>query len=294
MTPTCRESIAVGTYLRLTWRICSPNPGSGLCAIASVASGVTSRGAGPVPPVLNIRWHPQVSTSSIKVHSISACSSGMSRVSMRHGVDSAAANHCLSPGMPLSSYTPAEARSLIETNPIRSSCDSLMRCRSGKRFSVCAVALASFRRTKERAQNAKQLPIRARRLAVRPLGMNGADQCGKPWPICGGSLGAQPVQRVILGQQAFTPALEGVQPRFLGVRRVGPLRELSPDRRGIDVAHQATDELQLPAARLPAGDPLHRVERFAQTFGQLELGATRGAHVEQRFAQGLQCAHLCL
>ncbi len=55
IAPTCRDRIAVGTYLRLTWRICSPNPGNTLWATASVASGVTSRGAGPVPPVVSTR-----------------------------------------------------------------------------------------------------------------------------------------------------------------------------------------------------------------------------------------------
>src|SRR5438874_7912623 len=49
MTPTWRDRIAVGTYLRLTCRICSPKPGRILCATDSVASGVTSRGAGPGP-----------------------------------------------------------------------------------------------------------------------------------------------------------------------------------------------------------------------------------------------------
>ena len=50
ITATWRDRIAVGTKVRLIWRICSPKPGMVLCATASVASGVTSRGAGPVPP----------------------------------------------------------------------------------------------------------------------------------------------------------------------------------------------------------------------------------------------------
>ena len=126
MTPTWRDSIAVGTYLRLTWRICSPKPGSTLCATASVASGVTSRAAGPVPPVVSTRWQRTLSTSSISVRSISACSSGISRVSIRHGVVSAAPNQSVRPGMPLSSYTPADARSLIETRPIKSDATSVI------------------------------------------------------------------------------------------------------------------------------------------------------------------------
>ena len=45
--------IAVGTYCRLTRRICSPNPGIIFWQTCSVASGITSRTAGPVPPVNN-------------------------------------------------------------------------------------------------------------------------------------------------------------------------------------------------------------------------------------------------
>jgi len=51
ITATWRDRIAVGTKRRPICRICSPKPGISLSATASVASGVTSRGAGPVP-----RW----------------------------------------------------------------------------------------------------------------------------------------------------------------------------------------------------------------------------------------------
>ena len=129
---------------------------------------------------------------------------------------------------------------------------------------------------------------------MRLLGVNGVDQSSKACPICGGVLGAQPVERVAFGQQAFSPALEGVQPRFLGVGRIGPLRESRPDRHSVDIAHQAPDELQLSAARLSLCNPLCSVERFDEAFGQVELGASCGSDVEQRFAQGLQCIHLRL
>src|SRR5260370_486193 len=134
MTPTCRERMAAGTYLRLTWRICPPTPGT---------------------------------------------------------------------------------------------------------------SLGATRSAQKRGESPKQLPIRAWWMTVCALGMHGVDQGGKPCPVCGRALGAQPVERVVLSQQAFAPALEGVQPRFLGVRRIGPLRESRPNRRGVDVAHQAPDELQL-------------------------------------------------
>ena len=47
ITATWRDRMAVGTNFRLICRICSPNPGISLCATANVASGVTSRSAGP-------------------------------------------------------------------------------------------------------------------------------------------------------------------------------------------------------------------------------------------------------
>ena len=54
----CLESTAVGTCFSEIARICSPKPGSILSQTASVASGVTSLGAGPVPPVVMMTEHP--------------------------------------------------------------------------------------------------------------------------------------------------------------------------------------------------------------------------------------------
>ena len=45
MPAVCRDRMAVGTYLRLSCRISSPKPGIIRLQTASVASGVTSRGA---------------------------------------------------------------------------------------------------------------------------------------------------------------------------------------------------------------------------------------------------------
>jgi hypothetical protein len=77
ITATWRDRIAVGTKARLIRRICSPKPGISLVATASVASGVTSRGAGPVPPVVSTRSQRAASTSSRRVAEIVAASSGM-------------------------------------------------------------------------------------------------------------------------------------------------------------------------------------------------------------------------
>ena len=116
-TATWRERMAVGTKRRLIWRICSPKPGSSLSATAKVASGVTSRSAGPVPPVVSTRWHP-ASTSSRRVWLISACSSAIRRGTKVRGLRMARVSHACRAGRPLSSYTPLLARSLMETMPI--------------------------------------------------------------------------------------------------------------------------------------------------------------------------------
>ena len=103
ITATWRDRIAVGTNARPMRRICSPKPGISLVATASVASGVTSRGAGPVPPVVSTRSQRASSTSSRKVALIAASSSGIRRVSQSIGLSSARASHSRSAGIPLSS-----------------------------------------------------------------------------------------------------------------------------------------------------------------------------------------------
>ena len=50
--------MAVGTYWSEMALICSPKPGSIFSHTLSVASGVTSLWAGPVPPVVTTTWQP--------------------------------------------------------------------------------------------------------------------------------------------------------------------------------------------------------------------------------------------
>jgi hypothetical protein len=73
-----------------------------LVATASVASGVTSRGAGPVPPVVSTSEQP-ASTSSISVALMRSFSSGISRSSKSTGFFSARPSQSFSAGRPLSS-----------------------------------------------------------------------------------------------------------------------------------------------------------------------------------------------
>src|SRR5262249_38572080 len=100
---TCRDRIAVGTTFSETARICSPKPSSIFSQTASVASGVTSRFAGPVPPVVTIRQHPSVSARSFSVFSMTGRSSGMSRGTGSHRLERISVKQSRMAGPPLSS-----------------------------------------------------------------------------------------------------------------------------------------------------------------------------------------------
>mmetsp|Transcript_4571 Transcript_4571/g.11925 ORF Transcript_4571/g.11925 Transcript_4571/m.11925 type:complete len:213 (+) Transcript_4571:706-1344(+) len=74
----CLDKMAVGTpSASEALLISSPKPGRSFAHTRSIASGVTSRNAGPVPPVVTIRAQPFFSENSLIVDSMSSCSSGM-------------------------------------------------------------------------------------------------------------------------------------------------------------------------------------------------------------------------
>ena len=101
-TATWRDRMAVGTKARLICRICSPKPGITLCATAKVASGVTSRSAGPVPPVVSTRSQRWSSASSHSAALMSGSSSGISLSCHATGLRSARPSHSFSAGRPWS------------------------------------------------------------------------------------------------------------------------------------------------------------------------------------------------
>ena len=70
-----RERIALGVIFIDSIRITSPKPGNSRNAISRTASGVTSRVATPVPPVVRIRWQP-LFTCSRSARWMSRTSSG--------------------------------------------------------------------------------------------------------------------------------------------------------------------------------------------------------------------------
>src|SRR5690242_6375000 len=255
-TATCRERIAVGTNSRLILRICSPKPGIVLSATASVASGVTSRGAGPVPPVVSTRWQPSRSTSSIRVDSIAGRSSGMRRLCVRQGLAMALANHSSSAGMPSSLYTPLEARSLIETSPISSS-------------SLVAVIVGNLLRIRDDiAQRPEQLAIRSRRPARFALLTGVSHERTQALRVDARVDSDQRADRAVVLEQSLAPALDPVNARSLFVRNAVPDLELLADRPGVDRAHEPADVLQLAPSRLVLGNALRPINRIAQVLGQ--------------------------
>src|SRR4030043_2486534 len=73
---TARLSIASGLFFIVTILIASVKPGIVLSITASVASGVTSRGDNPVPPLVTIRSRSTVSDHSLSFVEITSASSG--------------------------------------------------------------------------------------------------------------------------------------------------------------------------------------------------------------------------
>lgn len=114
-----RDKIAVGIRPIETARIASPNPGSILVQTASVASGVTSRGDGPVPPVVMTNEQFSLSMRLMRVAEMVSSSSGIRRFTNSMGEVMHPARNWWMAGAPLSSYTPVEARSETETTPMR-------------------------------------------------------------------------------------------------------------------------------------------------------------------------------
>mmetsp|Transcript_9601 Transcript_9601/g.43735 ORF Transcript_9601/g.43735 Transcript_9601/m.43735 type:complete len:269 (+) Transcript_9601:75-881(+) len=123
---TPRLSIACGSCANADAVIACAIPGTSLCSTDAVASGVTSLGAHPVPPVVNTRLHP-VAVISLILDAICDRSSG----TMCRCVDSTcradgfpesfamAVMACKTDGPLSSAYSPENARSLTVRMPSR-------------------------------------------------------------------------------------------------------------------------------------------------------------------------------
>ena len=135
------------------------------------------------------------------------------------------------PGMPLSSYTPRDARSEIETRPISSS--SSMRRHSG---------FASAALLDDALQLAEQLAIRVRRAAARALGPRLAHERRERRAIGGGVLGRELGEAVgVVAAARVAPPLERGEVRALGGRAALPARRA---RRAIGCG--STSRISLP------------------------------------------------
>jgi hypothetical protein len=118
MPAVWRDRIAVGTCFKLSERISSPNPGISRVHAATVASGVRSRDAGPVPPVVKINAHRSRSARSIKASRTVSTPSGTRRRTARQGVVTTSCKNSSMAGPLISRYAPALARSDTVTIPI--------------------------------------------------------------------------------------------------------------------------------------------------------------------------------
>eukprot|EP00962_Isochrysis_galbana_P025599 scaffold7914_cov118-Isochrysis_galbana.AAC.6 len=123
-----RERAARGSWRSAALMSSSERPGRGLDRTASVASGVTSRGARPVPPVVSTTLTPPPSAHARSVLEICSASSGTTAVdTMRRSQQDAPLlaaysrkQRCTS-APEMSAYTPAAARSLTVKTATRSS-----------------------------------------------------------------------------------------------------------------------------------------------------------------------------
>mmetsp|Transcript_18803 Transcript_18803/g.48964 ORF Transcript_18803/g.48964 Transcript_18803/m.48964 type:complete len:223 (-) Transcript_18803:471-1139(-) len=117
MPAICRDRTAVGTYRRDMARIASPMPGSSFSMTRRVASGVTSRLAGPVPPVVMTRPQPSSSIRARMASAIAPSSSATVLRVARHSDCTREPRTLQTSGPPRSVYSPRLARSLTVTTP---------------------------------------------------------------------------------------------------------------------------------------------------------------------------------
>ena len=105
-----------GNRFRPLALIASWMPGTRATITSSVASGVTSRGPRPVPPVVMIASRPSLSHQYFKMEAMSACSSAtVSRMIFTPGKNSSMTVSTAAP--PVSSISPLETRSLTVSMP---------------------------------------------------------------------------------------------------------------------------------------------------------------------------------
>ncbi len=137
-----------------------------------------------------------------------------------------------------------------------------------------------------------------RRLRAAALVAGLRDQRAKTRTIEPGILGREGVQGLGLGDQAFAPLLEGVLAGRVDVVAMRPETEPTPDRLGVDVAHQLADKLELPFAATPGGDRACFADRLAQPLRQRDFGRERGKALRfqqhERFSHVLQRVHFRL
>lgn len=105
---------------------------------------------------------------------------------------------------------------------------------------------------------------------------------------------AQFVECLGVRQQAIAPGFQPMQGGGITPRALRPFFQAHAQRCGIDIPHQASQVLHLPASSLAAGNAPGLCQGIAQSLGEVELGQALRSDAQQGFAQILQCVHLLL
>jgi len=113
----------------------------------------------------------------------------------------------------------------------------------------------------------------------------------QPRAVGGRMLLGQAIERSGVGEQTLAPVLGGRHASLLGHSRLAPSRELRFDRRRIDLAHKAADELQLPSTRLALCQPPRCLDGFAKFIRQRQYPQSVGPDLNQAFPQILESVH---
>jgi len=102
------------------------------------------------------------------------------------------------------------------------------------------------------------------------------------------------LQAVRVVDETIAPALDGGEARTFLLGTLRPRSQRIAQGFGIDIPHQATDELHLPPARFMPGERSRKRDRVEEALGQPERREAPGVERDQRDAEILQRVHRLL
>ncbi len=143
-------------------------------------------------------------------------------------------------------------------------------------------------------KHAEELAERTRWPPFLLLAARIANQRTQRLQIRAGVLGDINGERFVVGDELLALRFQAAMARGLLRRLAGERVKLATDRRGIDVAHQATDVLQLTTTPLVRLDASRLEDGFAQVIGDPERGETRLGQLHELHAERLELVHFLL